>query len=154
MTLAWTAPDGARALSACARCPVDFVAVVAAGELATERARAALPAQVAHADAVHTAARAALLVAALEQGAHGRCSPTRSTTACTSPTGRRWCRCWPPSASRLGGLPAFGATLSGAGPSVLVWCERGAGAAGRAALDGLGARALPLAVAERGVTVD
>ena len=37
-------------------------------ELATERARAALPAQVGHADAVHTAARAALLVAALEQG--------------------------------------------------------------------------------------
>ena len=67
VTLAWTAPDGARALRL-HFCPVEFVAVVAPGELATERARAALPAQVGHADAVHTAARAALLVAALEQG--------------------------------------------------------------------------------------
>jgi hypothetical protein len=35
-----------------------------------------------------------------------------------------------------------------------VWCERGAGPAVAQGLDGLGARALPLAVAERGVSVE
>ncbi len=151
VTLAWTAPAGARALRL--RCTgVDFVAVIASGELATERARAALPAQVGHADAVHTAARAALLVAALE---HGRTDaladalddrlhePYRAPLVPLLAAVRE----------RLLGLPAFGATLSGAGPSVLVWCERGAAAAVAGALDGLGARALPLAVAEHGVTL-
>jgi len=36
---------------------------------------------------------------------------------------------------------------------VLVWCEPGSGEAVAAGLDGLGARAIPLAVADRGVTV-
>ena len=93
VTLAWTAPDGARALRLGA-CPVDFVAVVAPGELATERARAALPAQVGHADAVHTAARAALLVAALE---HGRtdvlCRRARRSPARALPRGARAAAC-------------------------------------------------------------
>lgn len=152
VTLAWSSPGGARALRL-GSCPVDFVAVVAAGELATERARAALPAQVGHADAVHTAARAALLVAALEQGRTDALShalddrlhePYRAPLVPLLAAVR----------ARLSGLPAFGATLSGAGPSVLVWCERGAGAAVADALTGLGARALPLAVADRGVTVE
>ena len=151
ITLAWTAPGGARALRL-SRCPVDFVAVVAAGELATERARAALPAQVAHADAVHTAARAALLVAALEQGRTDALAdalddrlhePFRAPLAPLLHAVRE----------RLSGGPAFGATLSGAGPSVLVWCEPGAADAVAGALDGLDARALPLGVAEHGVTV-
>jgi homoserine kinase len=151
-TLAWTGPEGVRALRL-ADPPVELVAVVAADELATERARAALPAQVGHADAVHTAARAALLVAALE---HGRTDaladalddrlhePYRAALVPLLGAVRE----------RLAGLPAFGATLSGAGPSVLVWCERGAAAAVAGALDGLGARALPLAVAEHGVTLE
>jgi homoserine kinase len=151
VTLAWTAPDGVRALRL-ADPPVELVAVVAADELATERARAALPVQVAHADAVHTAARAALLVAAIE---HGRTDaladalddrlhePYRAPLVPLLAAVRE----------RLPGLPAFGATLSGAGPSVLVWCESGAAAAVARALDGPGARALPLAVAEHGVTI-
>ncbi|HLK42671.1 MAG TPA: homoserine kinase, partial [Thermoleophilia bacterium] len=53
------------------------------------------------------------------------------------------------------GRGALGATLSGAGPTVLVWCEPGRAAAVAAALQGLdGARALPLAVAEQGVIVE
>jgi homoserine kinase len=152
VTLAWTAPGGARALRL-SGCPVEFVAVVAADELPTERARAALPAQVAHAEAVHTAARAALLVAAIEQGRTDALAdalddrlhePFRAPLAPLLHAVRE----------RLSGLPAFGATLSGAGPSVLVWCEPGATAAVAGALDGLDARALPLGVAQRGVTVD
>jgi homoserine kinase len=152
VTLAWTVPGGVRALRL-RSCPVDFVAVIAPGELATERARAALPEQVSHADAVHTAARAALLVAALEQGRTDALAdalddrlhePYRAPLVPLLAAVR----------GGLAGLPAFGATLSGAGPSVLVWCEPGTGAAVARALDGLGARAVPLAVADRGVTVD
>ncbi len=151
VTLAWTAAGGARALRL-SGCPVEFVAVVAADELATERARAALPAQVAHADAVHTAARAALLVAALEQGRTDALAdalddrlhePFRAPLAPLLLAVRE----------RLSGLPAFGATLSGAGPSVLVWCEPGTGEAVAGALAGLAGQALPLAVAETGVTI-
>jgi homoserine kinase len=151
VTLAWTASGGARALRL-SGCPVEFVAVLAAEELATERARAALPAQVAHADAVHTAARAALLVAALEQGRTDALAdalddrlhePFRAPLAPLLQAVRE----------RLPGLPAFGATLSGAGPSVLVWCEPGAGEGVAEALAGLGGHALPLAVAELGVTI-
>jgi homoserine kinase len=151
VTLAWTAAGGARALRL-SGCPVEFVAVVAADELATERARAALPAQVAHADAVHTAARAALLVAALEQGRTDALAdalddrlhePFRAPLAPLLQAVR----------DRLSGLPAFGATLSGAGPSVLVWCEPGTGEAVAEALAGVGGHAIPLRVAEAGVTV-
>lgn len=152
VTLAWAAPGGARALRL-RSCPVDFVAVVAPGELATERARAALPAQVGHADAVHTAARAALLVAALEQGRTDVLAdalddrlhePYRAPLVPLLAAVR----------AQLAGLPAFGATLSGAGPSVLVWCEPGTAGTVAAALDGRGARALPVAVATEGVTVE
>jgi homoserine kinase len=152
VTLAWNARGGTRALRL-GSCPVDFVAVIAPGELATERARAALPAQVGHADAVHTAARAALLVAALEQGRTDALEdalddrlhePYRAALVPLLHAVRE----------RLAGLPAYGATLSGAGPSVLVWCEQGAAGAVAGGLDGLGARALPLAVATAGVTVE
>jgi homoserine kinase len=151
VTLSWTAAGGVRALRLSA-CPVEFVAVVAADELATERARAALPAHVAHGDAVHTVARAALLVAALEQGRTDALAdalddrlhePFRAPLAPLLRAVRE----------RLSGLPAFGATLSGAGPSVLVWCEPGTGEAVAGALAGLAGHALPLAVAETGVTI-
>ena len=44
--------------------------------------------------------------------------------------------------------------LSGAGPSVLVWCERGAADAVANALADVAPRVLPLAVADAGVVVD
>jgi homoserine kinase len=151
VTVAWSAGGTARALRL-ASCPVDFVCVVAAGELETARARAALPAQVAHADAAHTAGRAALLVAALEAGRADAIAdalddrlhePFRAPLVPLLAEVR----------GRLGGLPAYGATLSGAGPSVLVWCQPGSGPQVAERLAGLGARAVPLAVADRGVTV-
>jgi len=151
VTVAWAAGGEARALRLPA-CPVDFVCVVAADELETARARAALPAQVAHADAAHTAGRAALLVAALEAGRADAIAdalddrlhePFRAPLVPLLAEVR----------ARIRGLAAYGATLSGAGPSVLVWCEPGSGPDVAARLDGLGAPAVPLAVAERGVTV-
>jgi homoserine kinase len=151
VTVAWTAGGRAKALRLDA-CPVEFLCVVAADELETARARAALPEQVAHADAAHTAGRAALLVAALETGRSDAIAdalddrlhePYRAPLVPLLAEVR----------GRIGGLPAYGATLSGAGPSVLVWCEPGSGAAVAGRLDGLGARAVALAVADRGVTV-
>jgi homoserine kinase len=152
VTVAWTAGGKARALRLRA-CPVDFVCVVAADELETTRARAALPALVTHEDAVHTAGRAALLVAAVEAGRADAIAdalddrlhePFRAPLVPLLAAVR----------GRLGGLPAYGATLSGAGPSVLVWCEPGSAETVAGRLHGLGAQALPLAVADRGVTVD
>jgi homoserine kinase len=151
VTVAWTAGGEARALRL-GSCPVDFVCVVAADELETTRARAALPEQVAHGDAVHTAGRAALLVAALENARADAIAdalddrlhePFRAPLVPLLAAVR----------GRLGGLPAYGATLSGAGPSVLVWCEPGSAETVAESLDGLGARAVPLAVADRGVTI-
>jgi homoserine kinase len=151
VTVAWTAGGEARALRL-ASCPVDFVCVVASDELETMRARVGLPAQVPHADAAHTAGRAALLVAALDTGRADAIAdalddrlhePYRAPLVPLLADVR----------GRIGGIPAYGATLSGAGPSVLVWCEPGSGAAVAERLDGLGARAVPLAVADQGVTV-
>jgi homoserine kinase len=151
VTVAWTAGGRARALRLGA-CPVEFVCVVAADELATARARAALPQQVTHADATHTAGRAALLVAALASGRADAIAdalddrlhePFRAPLVPLLAEVR----------GRLAGLPAYGATLSGAGPSVLVWCEPGTAATVAGRLGGLGARAVALAVAERGVMV-
>jgi len=152
VTVAWTAGDGARALRL-RSCPVEFVCVVAADELETSRARAALPAQVDHADAVHTAGRAALLVAALDAG-RGDAIAEALDDRLHEPFRAPLVPLLAAVRGRLGGLPAYGATLSGAGPSVLVWCEPGSAETVAGRLHGLGAQALPLAVADRGVTVD
>lgn len=151
VTVAWTTGDEARALRL-RSCPVEFVCVVAEDELETSRARAALPARVDHADAVHTAGRAALLVAALEAG-RGDAIADALDDRLHEPFRAPLVPLLAVVRGRLGGLPAYGATLSGAGPSVLVWCEPGTGAEVAARLDGLGARALALAVADRGVTI-
>jgi homoserine kinase len=152
VTVAWSRPGGARALRL-ADPPVELVCVVAADELATERARAALPAQVTHADAVHTAGRAALLVAALE---HGRTDAVRDALddRLHEPYRAALVPLLAAVRGRLAGSAALGATLSGAGPSVLVWCEPGGSAAVASELAGLGAEVLPLAVAARGVVID
>jgi homoserine kinase len=152
LTLAWTGRDGVRSLRL-ARCPVEFVAVIPPHGLSTERARAALPAAVPHADAAHTAGRAALLVAALTAGRTDLVAdaledrlhePHRAPLVPLLSAVR----------AALAGR-ALGATLSGAGPAVLVWCEPGGAQRMAAELDGLdGARALALAVAEHGVVVE
>jgi homoserine kinase len=154
VTLAWTTDGVPAAVGLCAP-GFELVAVVPSQQLSTAAARAALPASVPHADAVHTAARAALLVAALGSGDGDLLAqalddrlhePYRAPLAPLLGAVRE----------RLPALPgALGATLSGAGPAVLVWCRTEAGAGVAELLSGLdGAAALPLAVAESGAVVE
>ena len=123
-------------------------------QLSTEQARAVIPPQVPLFDAVYTGARAALLVAAIEQqrpelivdALDDRLhEPYRAALVPLLATVRE----------RIADLPALGATLSGAGPTVLVWAERGSGAVVAAGLEGLdGAAVRPLQVAEAGVRIE
>jgi homoserine kinase len=130
--------------------PADPVAVVPATEVETAAARAALPAAVPHADAAFTAARAALLGAALAAGDEALFAaalddrlhePYRAAGA-------------PLAAELRADLPAgaLGVTISGSGPTVIVWARRGEGGACVAELRERcpEARVLPLAVAASG----
>jgi homoserine kinase len=99
--------------------PLAPVAVVPKQKVRTVEARNALPAQVSHADAAFNAARAALLGAGLARGDAGllaaaftdrlhepyRPSPLLDAIRAELPPG------------------AVGATLSGSGPTVIVWAE-------------------------------
>ncbi|HET8528269.1 MAG TPA: hypothetical protein VFL60_05110 [Gaiellaceae bacterium] len=102
--------------------PAAAVAVVPKNRVKTAEARAALPQTVQHADAVYTAGRAALLGAALARGddslfaagADDRLhEPYRAEHA-------------PHLHEIRADLPdgALAATLSGSGPTVIVWAER------------------------------
>ncbi len=153
VTLAWRTPSGPRSLRLGA-CPVEYVAVIPEYELSTELARAAIPPQVPHYDAAYTAGRAALLVAALTAGRTDLIAdalddrlhePYRAALVPLLAEVR----------GRIADLPALGATLSGAGPTVLVWCEPGLSAAVASGLGGL-QRAAPmqLAVAADGARVE
>jgi homoserine kinase len=147
LTLAWTGADGPRAIGF-GPPDVTFVLIIPDAKLSTAKARAALPATVPHADAVHTAARAALLVAALAGGYDQLLSealddrlhePYRAPLVPLLGAVRE----------QLAGV-AYGATLSGAGPSVLVWCPAGTEGDVAASLELPGARAVPLQAAEHG----
>ena len=129
-------------------CPVDFVVAVPDDELPTKLAREALPETIAHADAAHTTARAALLVAALESG-RAELLTDALDDRLHEPYRAPFVPLLGAVRSRLGGLPAYGATISGAGPSVLVWCERGAAAAVADSLAGRSRRAIASAPAGR-----
>jgi homoserine kinase len=153
MTLAWTGPHGPSAIGFGVP-EASFVVVVPEQRLSTAAARAALPAEVPHADAVYTATRAALLVAAigasdpdllrdaLDDRLH---EPYRAPMAPVLAAVRE----------RLAGDRAvYGATLSGAGPSVLVWCEPEEADRVAGSIDLPEAAVWPIAVAGSGVSVD
>ena len=102
--------------------PALPIAVIPEAHVSTAESRLALPETVAHSDAVLTAARAVLLGAAIASGdarlftasADDRLhEPYRSAAA-------------PHLAELRADLPesALGATLSGSGPTVIVWAER------------------------------
>jgi homoserine kinase len=102
--------------------PALPIAVIPEARVSTAESRLALPETVPHSDAVLTAARAALLGAAIASGdarlfaasADDRLhEPYRSMAA-------------PHLAELRADLPdaALGATLSGSGPTVIVWAER------------------------------
>ena len=154
VTLAWIGADGPAAIGL-GDPGVGFVAVVPEQRLSTERARAVLPPTVPHADAVHTAARSALLVAALASG-DGDLIAEALDDRLHEPYRAPLVPLLAEVRGRLAALSgSLGATLSGAGPTVLVWCHHDATAAVAAALDGLcGARAWPLDVASEGARVE
>lgn len=118
LAVAWEEPGGARAAQLQPAADLQPVLFVPQQRGLTVQARAALPAEVPHADAAHAAGRAALLVhaltgdprllfAATEDRLH---QPYRVATAPAS--GALLVRL------RTGGVPAV---LSGAGPSVLAF---------------------------------
>jgi len=148
--LTWRSDGVQRIARVAQRLPLVPIAVVPDSRVETEAARAALPAQVSHADAAFSAGRAALLGAGLVAGApellaeafHDRLhEPYRA-----------------PLAPLLGAvrerLPAgaVGATLSGSGPTVIVWAreESAAACAGELETRFPEARVLRLAVSEVG----
>jgi homoserine kinase len=101
--------------------PASAIAVIPSTQVRTTEARAALPATLSHKDAAFSAGRAALLGAALASGDAGLLAasaddrlhePYRAEHA-------------PHLAAIRADLPsgALGATLSGSGPTVLVWAE-------------------------------
>jgi len=151
LTLAWTTESGPAAVRL-GGCPVDFAVAVPDDELPTKLAREALPQTIAHADAVHTTARAALLVAALQSGRTELLKDALDDRL-HEPYRAPFVPLLDAIRGRLDGLPVYGATISGAGPSVLVWCERGAGPAVARSLAGVAPRVLPLAVSENGVEI-
>jgi homoserine kinase len=125
LTLAWSNEDGVSAIGF-GEPDVAFVAVVSEVGLSTAEARAALPAQVPHADAVHTAARAALLVAAIGSG---DCELLRDALddRLHEPYRAPLVPLLAAVRTVVHGLDdVYGVTISGAGPTVLVWCQPGA----------------------------
>ncbi len=134
---------------------LEAVLVVPHASVRTVQARAALPAQVPMGDAVANVAHGALLILGLARGdwdlvargLHDRLhEPHRA-------------HLYPRSAelrARAAGLGALGATISGAGPTVLVWCTadraRGVEAALRAEAEGW-ADVLSVPFAARGAEV-
>jgi homoserine kinase len=130
--------------------PAVPIALVPEAVVSTKRSRAGLPASVPHEDAAFTAARAALLGAALAGGSEDLFAqalddrihePYRATEA-------------PLLRAVRGDLPtgAVGVTLSGSGPTVIVWATRDASAACARDLEKRFPRelVLPLAIASSG----
>jgi homoserine kinase len=120
-TLAWAGDDGARAVRLDPHPDVLPVVCVPGWPMSTATARGLLPAQVPHADAVFTASRAGLLVAALTQ------APERLWEATLDRLHQPYrAAAMPPTADLLERLRGRGipAVLSGAGPSVLALCDR------------------------------
>jgi homoserine kinase len=126
--------------------PLEPVALIPPGRVSTEGARDALPPEIPHADAAFTLARAALLgagaaagdtdlfVAALDDRVH---EPYRESALV------RELRESLPAGAR-------GATLSGSGPTAIVWAEDARACAAELAARYPDHRVLPLAVSPRG----
>jgi homoserine kinase len=101
---------------------LEAILVVPHQAVRTREARAALPAEVPMADAVHNVSHAALLVLGLAQGDWELVSRGLSDRLHQP----HRAHLYPRSAdlvARARHLGALGATISGAGPTVLVWCH-------------------------------
>ncbi|HEY2935988.1 MAG TPA: hypothetical protein VGJ25_05270 [Gaiellaceae bacterium] len=142
--------SGARIARIADTAPAEPIAVVPSYRVNTMESRRALPGTVAHADAAYTAAHAALLGAALASGSEELFArslddrlhePYRGANA-------------PLLAELRSELPesALGATLSGSGPTVIVWARAGESSACADALAALhpDVQILPLRVTPTG----
>ena len=130
--------------------PAVPIAVVPEVEVETAAARAALPETVRHADAAFTAGRAALLGAALASG-----DPELFGAALADRLHEPYRAAGAPHLAELRADPpagALGVTISGSGPTVIVWTREESAIACRTELERRFSRArvLALAVAERG----
>ena len=120
---AGTAPPAGAAMPALLSPPegVEAVLVVPTDEVPTSAAREALPAELPIADAVHNVAAAANLVLGIE-----RSDLTLIERGLSDRIHQPWRRALYPRSMDVveaaRGLGAIGATISGAGPTVLVWC--------------------------------
>jgi homoserine kinase len=116
-TIAWQEPHGVRAVRLEPAASLRAVVLLPESVLATETARGLLPATVPHVDAVHAAARSALLVHAMtaEPGLLLAATEDRLHQAYREPA-------MPETLALVARLRATGlaAVVSGAGPSVLV----------------------------------
>ncbi|MFQ5426196.1 MAG: homoserine kinase [Gaiellales bacterium] len=152
--LSWIDPSGTPlATRIAAELPLEPVVVVPDARVSTVEARRALPRLVSHADAAHTAGRSAMLGAALAGGCAGlmrRALDDRLHEPYRGPLSDVYMRL-------KDDLPegAAGVTVSGSGPSVVVWAEAGRSAPVASLLEGAlaGARVMPLAVAAGGASV-
>ena len=125
--LSWASPAGQRLARVADALPLTAVAVVPEARVATEAARAALPARVAHADAAFTAGRAALLGAAIAAGSAALLSEAFSDRL-HEPYRGPLSPVWAHLRERLP-AGAAGLTISGSGPTVIVWARPGEAAA-------------------------
>jgi homoserine kinase len=124
LTVAWADDAGPHAVRLDPVAGLRATLLVPAAELSTATARGLLPPTVPHADAAHTAGRAALLVAALTR----RPDLLLPATEDRLHQGYR-AGAMPATAALVAGLRAEGtaAVVSGAGPSVLALLPEGAG---------------------------
>jgi homoserine kinase len=130
--LTWRSRERQRIVRISGTLPLVPIAVVPAAEVETAAARAALPASVPHGDAAFSAGRAALLGAGLASGDVDLLAEAfsdrlhESYRVATAPLLE----------AVRSELPrgTAGATLSGSGPSVIVWAEPSGAEAVRAAL--------------------
>ncbi|MFN8222892.1 MAG: hypothetical protein U0R50_06525 [Gaiellales bacterium] len=142
VTLAW----GSRAARIAERLPLDAIAVIPRERTSTEASRSTLPVEIAHADAAITVGRAAMLGAAAATGDAALFAEALTDTLHEP---------YRPSAvlsSVRAELPAGarGATLSGSGPTVIVWADRVAESAAELATRFPDHDVRPLAIAPRG----
>jgi homoserine kinase len=102
--------------------PAEPIAVIPSGSVRTDEARAALPKTVSHADAAFTAAHALLMGAALATG-----SPDLFAAAAADRLHEPYRARTAPLLDELRAAKIDGAlavTLSGSGPTVIVWARR------------------------------
>ena len=121
--LTWADTDGPRLARIADRPPLEPVAVVPALRVDTATSRAALPGDVSHADATFTAGRSALLGAGAAAG-----DPRVFAAALADRLHEPFRAAQAPLLGAVrDALPAgaAGATLSGSGPSVIVWARPG-----------------------------